>query len=171
MKLSATILLIATLVLPNVTLPANESPTYRVILSVSGDESKKNLIESYLSRELRALGDVVLSNEDSDYIISVVEVVITSKGGNENGIALSTTISRRFQNDFLSSMFKDDQVKYGMFWTNDLFFYPEHWLQLGSMEDIKSICVDIIADFDTKILQERRKSHQKLLDFINEPKK
>ena len=47
-------------------------------------------------------------------------------------------------------------VKQGIALTNDLYYYPKHWIRSGSSHDLQSICRRIIADFDSQILQKRR---------------
>jgi hypothetical protein len=139
-------------------------------LFVSADESIKGQIESYLSRELRALGDVTQSKNNYEYDITVVALKSHSKSGYEAGIVLSINIHQKFDNQFITFMFKEENKESGVEWTNGLYYYPEHWVRIGSNEDLKSICLGIIADFDSQILQKRRDSYQKMLDIIKKNK-
>jgi hypothetical protein len=170
MKAKQFLIFLAILKLPALGLAADNSLSFRVGLFVSADESIKGRIESYLSRELRALGDVTQSKDNYEYDMTVVALKTQSKGGYETGVVLSVTIHQKFENEYLSSFFKEENKKAGIEWTNGLYFYPEHWVRVGANEDLKSICSGIIADFDSQTLQKRRDSYQKLIDTINKNK-
>lgn len=155
------------LTLPLDCLAASNPPDFRVALSVSADESIKGRIESYISRELRALGDVTQTKENSEYDIGIVALKSFSKSGYQTGIVLSITIHYKFDNQFISFSFKEESMEIGLELTSGLYFYPDHWLRIGATEDLKSICSGIVADFDSQILQERRETYQRMLDAIN----
>ena len=47
--------------------------------------------------------------------------------------------------------------------TADLSAYPRwHWLRVGGPKDLPELCKKIIADFDSQILEQRRKVFQKM---------
>jgi len=161
-------IVLAILTLPSIVSATDNSLNFRVGFFVSADESIKGLIESYMSRELRALGDVTQSKDSYEYNLAVVALKTQSKAGHETGVVLSVSIHQKFDNQFISFAFEEDSKKFGMEWTSGLYYYPEHWVVVGS--DLKSICLEIIADFDSKILQKRRDSYQKMLDEINKIK-
>ena len=68
----------------------------RVKLSVSGSENIKDEVVSYLSRELRALGDVVIVEQDARWELSVIVMELASRGGSKNGLAFSVVVIRPF---------------------------------------------------------------------------
>lgn len=41
--------------------------------------------------------------------------------------------------------------------TQDLYGYTDHWLRVGSRDDLQELCKGVVADFDTKYLEEIRK--------------
>jgi len=144
---------------------------FRVVVFVSADESIKGIIESYLSRELTSLGDVILSKEEYEYDLSVLVMKLHNKDGRETGIVLSDIIHKKFDNQFISFMFNEENKKLGLKWTDGLYYYPKLSVRTGSKNDLQSICQAIIADFDSSILQKRRDSFQKAMNAINKIKK
>lgn len=68
----------------------NIKPQFKVKLEVSCNDEIKNEIYSYLSRELRSLGDVVLVDSNEYYTIQIVGMTTKTKDGYNAGITLST---------------------------------------------------------------------------------
>jgi hypothetical protein len=150
------LILIAIMILPSLAFSADDALEFRVKLDVRGDESLENRIEKFLSRELRALGNVIQSEDKYEYDITILGAKLQNVIGDEMGIVLSVNIHTKFDNIAFSSMFKKEFMKEGIALTNDLYYYPKHWVRSGSVHDLQSICRRIIADFDSQILQKQR---------------
>ena len=166
MRIRQLFVLVGILTLPNLAFSANNALEFRVLLRVEGDESIESRIHSYLSRELRALGDVIQSKDDYRYDINVLGVKLKNTGGDEVGVVLSVNVLTRFSNQHFSYIFKEEYVKHGITLTNDLYYYPKHWVRSGSVHDLRSICRGIIADFDRQILQKQRDEPQEYIDLL-----
>jgi len=143
----------------------------RVQVAVSASDSIKGKIESYLSRELRSLGDIVITDDNPRWILSVVALEAESKGGYKTGVVLSVVILEPFNNQFVVNMVpeKTKELVSGM--TSSLFSYSGHWLRMGAPEDLRSICNGIIADFDSIELKSARDLWQKMIDYQKSQKK
>lgn len=171
MKIRQIIILLGILILPSVAFSDDNALEFRVKLDVKGDGSLESRIVSYLSRELRALGDVIQSKDNYKYDITVLGVKLDNKGGDEFGVVLTVNIYTKFDNQPFSFMFKEEFVKAGIKLTNGLYYYPKYWVRIGSEHDLRSICRGIIADFDSQILQKQRYEFQEHIDFLNEEDK
>ncbi|MBO2568535.1 hypothetical protein [Shewanella algae] len=143
----------------------------RVQVSVSASDTIKGKIESYLSRELRSLGDVVVTDDNPRWILSIVALESESKSGYKTGVELSVVILEPFNNQFVVNMVpeKSKDLVSGM--TSSLYSYSGHWLRVGAPEDLRSICNGIIADFDSSELKEARDFWQMMIDYQESQKK
>ena len=74
----------------NTSRSSTASSKFRVAVIVSGDDSIKSRVKSYLSRELRNLGDVIQTKNNYEYEISVVTMAVRNKNGYKTGVVLST---------------------------------------------------------------------------------
>lgn len=138
-------------------------PRFRVRVSVSANENIKGLITSYINRELRSLRDVEIVDKDPRWLLEVVAVEISTKGGYKSGVALSVVVLKKFDNSYLKSRMRETYEKdLAVLLTSDLYAVPNHWLRVGSHDDLRSICDGIVADFDTKHLEESRRLLRRL---------
>ena len=152
-----------------------EIPKYqeRVNLIVSGDQNIKGEVTSYITRELRSLNDVIIVDENADWQISILAMEAITKGSYKGGIALSVVILRPFNNNILKPFIGKltaDQSNLIDALTSFLYRYEEHWLRIGSPDDLKSICQGIVADFDSKHLEKSRRLYQQTNDALKKQK-
>lgn len=96
---------------------------------------------------------------------------VSTKGGYKTGIVLSVVILSKFNNQFLSTFASDSYKETVGKMTSNLYYYPDHWLRTGSNEDLKKLCNEIVSDFDTKHLEESRKTHRQLMEILQKTKK
>jgi len=143
---------------------------FRVYINVIGDDSIKDNIYSYLSRDLRTLGDIVLTEDEYDYELCVIGLVAENKIGNEIGIVLSIVVNQKFDNKyFAENIFKNsDNKNLFLSITGALYHEPKHYLYLTSTDGLKSLCSDFIVTFDVDTLQYVRDLRQKIKDIFNE---
>ncbi len=169
MKIRKIFVLAGILILPSLAFSADNALEFRVKLDVRGDESIASRIESNLSDELQALGDVIQPRNDCRYEINVIGVKLRNTFGGEVGAVLSVNVLTRFSSQHFSYMFKEEFRKAGTAYMDDLYYYPKHWVKSGSIHDLSSMCRRIIADFDSQILQKQRDEFQgHLIDLENE---
>lgn len=138
-------------------------PRFRVQVSVSANENIKGLITSYINRELRGLRDVEIVYKNPRWLLQVVALEISTKGGYKSGVALSIVVLEQFDNSYLKSRMRETYEKNLVdLVTSNLYSVPNHWLRIGSEDDLRSICDGIVADFDTKHLEESRRLLRRL---------
>lgn len=135
-----------------------------VRLSITADEPLQNQIYSYISRELRSLGDVEIVNQDAEWVINVVAMTVHSKSGTELGVAFSTVVLGSSQTlkvlvDISELSKKEREAFYTMIPLYCTF--NGHSLETGDKEDIKTLCHVIVVDFDFDHLKPSRETHQR----------
>jgi uncharacterized protein involved in exopolysaccharide biosynthesis len=156
-----------TLVLFLATLPciAQAPPKYSatVQLYISGeDDTLKTQVNSFLSRELRSLGDITIVDVKPDIVFQVIALRLKSQQGTPpvSGFSIATLITSPETYEFLKVL-KDrigdvllDALKTR---TGGGSYVLDFRLRSGSLDDVKSICQQIVADFDATILDQQRK--------------
>ena len=55
-------------------------PCTRVSLVVSAEDEVEGRVTSFVSRELRSLGDVVVTDTGADFVVAIVALTLTSVG-------------------------------------------------------------------------------------------
>ena len=136
---------------------AADTPKFsaKVSVSVYGEESIKNSVSSFLIRELRSLGDVEIVDNNHGWELQVVAIETVNAVGNKTGFVLSTLIIVPFHNKEMRELFKPEDQDFGIEITSGLIKYPkQHWISLGGLKDLQDRCKRIIADFDSKCLEE-----------------
>ena len=117
---------------------------FKVYVNVNcDDENTKSLIQSYIKRELRSLGDVIIiSFDDARYILTIIAVEPTYKatGRKTSGIAISSTFLRKTPSDD--------------------FYYPYLMLYTDDIKELEGLCKSIVADIDTSNLEPVRELFQ-----------
>ena len=103
--------------------------------------------------------DVEIVYSNPDWELSIVAMEVFTKGERKIGLALSTVVLRRFQNQsrlelFISGKYKEILTVL----TSDLHSFEGHWLNIGSNDDLRKTCTDIVADFDADYLEKERNS-------------
>ena len=140
----------------------------RVSVSVSANDNIKGKIESYISRELRSLGDIIVTDDNPRWILRIVALESTTKGGYKSGIDISVVILKPFNNDLIISIISqvDEKSKEVVsLLTSNLYSFSDHSLRVGAPEDLRSICSGIVADFDTQHIKPARDFWQKFIDY------
>lgn len=141
-----------------------------VKLSVSATDSIKNSVTSCLNRELHALNDVQLVEDKPEWEINVLALEVRSTRGYRGGIAMSTVILTRFQNEKIATLFHPAEKVRGLAQTKNLWEYPSHSLNMDASDRLQIMCKQIIADFDTRHLEksrERFRETQKRIESVD----
>lgn len=136
----------------------------RVSVVVSADNNIKPKVESYIDRELRSLGDVVVTDDNPDWILNIVALESKTKGGYESGVVLSVVALKSFDKEAVMSTVSARNKGWVSDAISNLHEFSSHSLRIGAPEELRSICSGIVADFDTKFLQPQRKYWQTVID-------
>jgi len=130
--------------------PADTRAPARVKLTVSASDSIRTSVNACLTEELRTLGNVQLANDHADWEISALALEVQSTRGYRGGIAISTVVVSRFQNENIASLFRADKMASGLAQTSNLWKRPAHYLQVDASDRLSIMCKQIVSDFYTR---------------------
>lgn len=130
----------------------------KVKVEISANDNIKELVTSYVNRELRTLNDVELVDEGPDRVLSILAVET-----DDSRVALSTVIYSPFNNKLLVSRLASEHKELWRDVTSRLVFRPVQALYTDRSDNLQKICKKIVASFDANELEADRKS-QKLFD-------
>ena len=128
----------------------------RVKLTVSASDSIKDTVQGCLIQELRALNDVQLVGDKPQWEISVLALDVQSTRGYRGGIAISTVVLPRFQNEKIALLFRPTEQGSGLAQTSNLWEYPAHSLHMDASDRLQIMCKRIATDFDARQLEKSR---------------
>lgn len=157
-------LLVCLLALLSIPCQAQSKSRFDVRLVISADEQIKGQIESYVSRELRSLGDVVLVDRDELYTIAIIAFEVSNNNNaHQLGYAFSVLITSSFPTDMLTTVLSSHKVNREVVknWdelVSDYKLVEDYHLITCDLNNLRKTCERIIADFDTKQLQPSRKA-------------
>lgn len=118
---------------------AQEKPSIKVYIDVSGDSSILKLAESHIKRELKLIGDVtIVSKKDADAGLQAVVIEGRVISGHKIGFMCACAIIRPVSG-------YDHLVR----------------MTLYTGRDLKKMCQDIVTEFDTEYLETIRESRQR----------
>ena len=128
--------------------PSDAKSTHKFKIHVnvdSEDENTKSLMQSWIKREFRSLGDVrIVSRVDASYILNIVTIEQTYKetGRKSGGIAIGSVFFQRSVTD------------------RDLYYAPDLLVTTGNTEDLESLCKKLVATIDADRLESVRELFQ-----------
>jgi hypothetical protein len=145
--------------------PIKTSFRVQVIIS-SDDPIIKNVIESYVKRELRSLGGVIVTDNDPEYAIEIVALhPETVEKCYINSIALSVVIRAPLNLSMIqvlaaaTSLEKKEQHSIvRLYEGKDTLI--RHFLLMPSIDNLRESCESIVADFYSDTLEPRRKLYE-----------
>lgn len=143
----------------------------RVMVSVSGDASLRNDIESHIKRELQAFGDVIVTDdvEQLDWEIRIVAIKIHGQAGDVLGVAISHIINAPVR-QHIETFFKSLEPRHKDFLAT-LVWPADHQVRVGSIDDLEQMCGDMVAEFDAEFLDKHRQTyqtHQEIMDLLRQ---
>lgn len=127
---------------------------FRVAVEITAkDDNVKSLIESYIKRELRSLGDVEVVKKDPHLRIEMVCIKHKSKDGDHLGYAFATAFTRKHSTE---EWLKTDISEGLKALLTPVYVLENLYLKVGGRESIKSSCQEIVADLDTEHIERLR---------------
>jgi hypothetical protein len=145
-------------------LPINlcaDDNSIRVKLVVSGMEDLENIIAGNIKKELVSLPDVVVVDDNAEYLMSLVAGEVAFINGRKAGVALSIVLMEHFDNSFIADIVQDDKKSAVQSATSNLYKFKGHWFQVGAFKAIMTICAEIVADIDKHHFESKRERYQK----------
>jgi len=121
-------------------------PNFKIALAINcSDEGTNKKTESYLSRELRSLGDVDIVDSGEECKLTAIVVKDMYKSGEVLGYSLAVLCTIPYICD------------------NQLFDHAgSHRLYTTGKDDLRYVCEEIILNFEDDYLKEKRKARAKV---------
>lgn len=153
--------------LPAVCVAQDPQPfSARVSLSVSANEKIKGLVESYIASELWSLGGIVLTDANPRWVLSIVALESETKGGLKLGLTLSTVVLEPFDNEQVVGLVSRKSRKAVSSLTSGLYRYSDHWISMGALQDLRTLCENIVFTFDSNHIKPAKESWQAYLHTV-----
>jgi hypothetical protein len=160
------------------------APTYaqvfmpdRVSVKVGGDESLKGDVTSYIKRELRSLNDLVITDDNPRFSISVLIVRVRGVRGEDLGFSMSVVVTE-LSGRSLANIIKPESCGacVASSWGRalgetlpDMVEVQDHLLFTGGPDDLQTLCRNVVTGIDTDIFEPRRAIIQKSKDRTKKP--
>lgn len=152
----------------------------RLRLTITADEAISAQVTSYITREIRALGDVTVADDNPDWEMHIIAMQMVGKDKTVYGIALSAVLLQRSLLGPSLEVIKnwdvkleDAQQKYlnvMVAAAMKTFTLVNYKLRTGPPESLQDICAAIVAEFDAKQLEPERKRWQSVIDLLDNKK-
>ena len=135
-----------------------------VSVSVTADDPIKSDIESYVKRELRALGDIDLYATKPDYEIRLIAI----KPG--SAVAISTLVLQKYDftvylNNILTSKGVDEKTKKDLSFLATKESVEQYFLNSNSIYNLSEMCKSIVASIDADTFENERKLKRLINDL------
>ena len=132
-----------------------EPEKFKVVVSVSAhntepEKSLKNLMISYIKRELRSLGDVDIVDFDLDRATFQYMIVITMVVQDTGLVSMSYLFAKRIPPNRFNDLWREYYTE------SPAFLYPLSGVIRVGRDKLDEECKSIVADFDTKFLEPER---------------
>lgn len=152
--------------------------SYRVHVRIYDDERApiKNQVESYVKRELRALGDVIVTDTDARIILQI-DVMDLALSGEVKGNWYAWAVSYLLPLESVVSLcVRDSQAPPEKFWATENLMHPQELeelkihvitdMRIVGKNKIEAVSKEVVAILDTTWIEKYRKEHQDRLDGL-----
>jgi hypothetical protein len=144
----------------------------KVRVTVSAPDSMKAEALSFLTRELRALGDVEIVDTLPDYQIAVVALELSSRASTvTTGYAVSAIVGSPVKLTMLKNYLGDDDANRLFKVTGGCQQIYGHYLRITSPDRLAKLCESLIAEIDGDTFEGLRKSVRKFEEEVERLKK
>ncbi len=152
-----------------VTTRAEDKLHYRVQLKVSGSENDLAEITSFMTRELRRIGDVEVVENDPLFVISVIALSTSNRAGAPTGYTLSVVVEMPVRyhqvRGNIAKAVDENQMKFFDVYFNNTTRLLSHLVQVGGSDRLETLCKKIIASIDGSDFENHRKFVQQFREF------
>ena len=145
-------------------LDLSKQPKLRVKVNITASDNIADLVNSYIKRELRNLNDIQVVDKDPMFLINLLVLEHRSSSGNVLEYITSAVAMLGFNNTFMAFFsLEKKEKKLLLDLTSDLYYFPCLFKVLAvPPTDLKGLCKDIVASFDTQCAEPRRMVWQEL---------
>lgn len=116
----------------------------RVALDVTAESANSSEVKSFLSRELRKLGDVVIADGEVNHRISIVAIILKDKNGKQTGHVMSFVVTAPLREDGRSRVLKYAAIG------------EVHGLQTHA--DLAPLCAAVVTAIDAEVFESDRRA-------------
>lgn len=172
------LMLVLAFLMVHATALAQDGEPLEALVTVTASEGDEDLVESYLRREIRSLGDVNIVSDVNDVSVMGFELrVVAMRLNNLNGLHTGYVLS------FVHLLHRRDQIEpipnatqdFKDVWYDTEMGFDEsfqgHGVQIVGADDLQEGCARVVAAFDTDLLEihrgnedVRRRQRQRLED-------
>jgi len=138
----------------------------KVRLNIRADDQiLKGKVTSYISRELRSIGDVEIVDKEADWTLEVAVYEILDKSRKQLGISIVVVVLENYLQGalkyYISTLSGEEEKKKKIIEdTSNLTKYRNTIISTTSTDSVKSSCEELVALFDSKYLEESRNTHR-----------
>jgi hypothetical protein len=146
----------------------------KVKVTVQASSGIEKEVRSYVSRELRGLHDVTVTDSEPDYELSILAMEDEARSGNVVGVTLAYLCTEPSDPTFFTFIGKANQIGDKELNSLSRLFVKDHFtlcgfqLQTGARSDLNELVRRVVANFDSDMLEPARKSWQEMLDKMKE---
>jgi hypothetical protein len=139
--------------------PAPEAPPFRVQVKVDGDQGLRGQMTGCLTRGLREITDVVVTDERPEYKFRIVAIAVVLESRKNVGLSISVLITSPYTGrvDKLAQAYVPEesrpQVRTTLAGAEEII---SHWIQTGATAEIPKTCKSIVSSFDHETLSKAR---------------
>jgi hypothetical protein len=139
--------------------PRDEAAQFRVQVKVDGDQGLRSQMTGCLTRGLREITDVLVTDERPDYKFRIVAIAVVLESKKNVGLSISVLITSPYTGrvDKLAQAFVPEesrpQLRTTLAGAEEI---VSHWIQTGATAEIPKICKSIVSSFDHETLSKAR---------------
>ena len=132
-------------------------PALTVEVAVNAqDERIGSAVERHIKTELASLPDVKIVQHGADWRLNILALEVSASGAREPiGVVLSVAVLEALPDDLLPG--DTAEVIKALSW------FQGHLLRTGTLQDLRQLCTEIVATFDSTHLQGIRKLRSEML--------
>jgi hypothetical protein len=139
----------------------NDKLQFGVRVMIQGGGDLREIITSYINRELRSRGDVVIVDENEGFVMKILALEIKSMGGYPHGVSLTVVGLMPYNIESIVGLLvnEKDKEKYKELVRNmtpQLYEFVFYRARVCPTAQLEQTCQEMIAAFDSEVLEPRR---------------
>ena len=142
----------------------SDFPKFKVNLVLTADEDISAKISSFIKGEFRSLGDVKIDETAPKWEIHIIATKVRTTQKIVMGIVFSVVVVQVFDSDsLLEHVYPDRRLLVRIKILNLKKIFKNQSVYMGTEDDLKRICEDIVANFDSNQLEPIRKLRSRIM--------
>jgi hypothetical protein len=121
----------------------------RVKVTVTATEAVKEAVVNSVTRELQSLGDVLVVDERPAFHLKILALENTSRGSPATDAAIAVLVTKALEDNSAGNQLPACET------------ILNHYLEIGPLDGLQKMAARIIRNFDSSVLAESRRIHQK----------